>query len=359
MNKNPYKLLAERLDALPNGFPPTDDGAELRLLEKLFTLEEAELASHLRLTLEKPEQIAARAGKDDLRSVYQTLKVMSKKGLIKAGRADKGMGFRIMPFVVGIYEMQAGRIDSELAKLVEDYYHMAFGQILSTRPHVHRVIPINKSIKAGMEVRPFESAVEIIADARSWGVVECICRKQKELIGDPCQHPLDVCLVFNQRPGAFEGSTIVHSLTREEAEATLRQAADEGLVHSVSNNQEGLWYICNCCTCSCGILRGMAELGIANTIARSAFCNQVDEDKCTGCGLCVDECQFGALIVNDIAAVNQTRCTGCGVCVQACPDDALSLFRRPDEEILDTPVTEMDWMVERSKSRKLPIEQVL
>jgi len=44
MSKNPYKRLAERLNALPNGFPPTEDGAELRLLEKLYTPEEAALA---------------------------------------------------------------------------------------------------------------------------------------------------------------------------------------------------------------------------------------------------------------------------------------------------------------------------
>ena len=44
MSKNPYKRLAMRLDALPNGFPPTDDGSELKLLAKLFTPEEADLA---------------------------------------------------------------------------------------------------------------------------------------------------------------------------------------------------------------------------------------------------------------------------------------------------------------------------
>ena len=37
MNDAVYKKLAERLDALPNGFPPTEDGAELRLLAKIFT----------------------------------------------------------------------------------------------------------------------------------------------------------------------------------------------------------------------------------------------------------------------------------------------------------------------------------
>ena len=52
MDDHSYKRLAEHLDALPNGFPPAEDGAELCLLAKLFTPEEAALAAQLRLTLE-------------------------------------------------------------------------------------------------------------------------------------------------------------------------------------------------------------------------------------------------------------------------------------------------------------------
>jgi electron transport complex protein RnfB len=46
-----YKQLAEKLNALPNGFPPTDDGRELKLLAKIFTPEQAELAAELLPTL--------------------------------------------------------------------------------------------------------------------------------------------------------------------------------------------------------------------------------------------------------------------------------------------------------------------
>ncbi len=51
MTEEIYRNLARRLDSLPNGYPPTEDGEELRILEKLFSPEEAELASNLRLTL--------------------------------------------------------------------------------------------------------------------------------------------------------------------------------------------------------------------------------------------------------------------------------------------------------------------
>ena len=52
MNMDVYKQLAKHLDALPNGFPPAGDGSELRLLQKLFTPEEAELAAQLTSSLE-------------------------------------------------------------------------------------------------------------------------------------------------------------------------------------------------------------------------------------------------------------------------------------------------------------------
>lgn len=358
MNENPYKRLAARLDALPNGFPATDDGAELRLLARLFAPEEALLASQLRLTLETPAQIAARIGGDP-RALRKQLKGMARRGLVAAGRTEGGLGYGLLPFAVGIYEMQAGTIDVELARLFEDYYRQVFAQSLTMQPAVNRVIPVQESVRMDMEVQPFESAADIVANARAWGVVDCICRTQKALIGEPCEHPLDVCMLLSSVPSTFDHSPIIRALTLKEAMATLQRAADAGLVHSVSNNQRGLWYICNCCTCSCGILRGMAELGIANVIARSAFVNQVDEMLCTGCGLCVERCQFEALSLKDVMCVDKARCVGCGVCVPTCSEGALKLIRRPAQEVLSPPVTEADWQVERAAVRGLDMDEVL
>lgn len=365
METSIYKQLALRLDALPNGFPATTDGAELRLLERLFMPEEAALALRLRLTKETAAQLAERLG-EDAKTLRQTLKSMVKKGLIAAGKVTNAageteVGYGLMPFVVGIYEMQIARLDEELARLFEDYYHQAFGQAVSIRPQVHRVIPVNETVRNDMEVHPFESATEIIARAQAWGVVDCICRKQKALIGDPCEHPIDVCMVLGQVPGMFDNAAVVTALTQDESMQTLRRAADAGLVHSVSNNQEGLWYICNCCTCSCGVLRGMAEMGIANVVARSAFVNTVDADLCVGCEDCVPYCQFDALALGDdnVMQVNAVRCVGCGVCVPQCNDHAMVLVRRPDDEIKPIPVTEKDWMAERAAARNLDMRDVL
>jgi len=358
MNGDPYRLLAQRLDALPNGFPPSEDGIELRILAHLFTPEEAGLAAQLRLGPETSEQIARRLGTDP-RALRDQLKSMARRGLIAAERLEDGIGFRLLPFVVGIYEMQAAWLDAEFARLFEDYYKKAFRGVLDVPPSVHRVIPVGESVRVDMFIQPYESVSAILDGARAWGVTDCICRKQKALIGEACQHPVDMCMVLSHKPGAFDQAQTVRALSREQAQDTLRRAAQAGLVHSVTNSQDDLEYICNCCTCSCGVLRGIAELGIANAVARSAFRNQVDEALCTGCGLCVDTCQFGALSLENVVQVDEGHCLGCGVCVPACPDGALELVRRPAEQIEAPPLSGREWLERRAASRGMDLGIIL
>jgi electron transport complex protein RnfB len=64
MEQMVYKKLAQKLDAIPNGFPATESGVELRILEWMFTPEEAVLAAEMRLRAESAEEIAPRAAQD-------------------------------------------------------------------------------------------------------------------------------------------------------------------------------------------------------------------------------------------------------------------------------------------------------
>lgn len=356
----PYWRLAQRLDALPEGFPATESGVELKLLTKLFTPEEAVLAAELSPTPETARDIAARIGADP-RTTRQRLKEMARHGLIAVERVDRRLGFKLLPFVVGIYEMQVGSIDAELAQLFESYYHEAFGRMIAVEPPVHRVLPIGESVRMDMDITPFESVTTLVEEARAWGVTDCICRQQQALIGEPCEHPLDVCMVLSDTPNAFGDpvepvqESTVRPLTKEVALATLRRAADAGLVHTVSNNQEGLGYICNCCTCACGILRGMADLSLRNVVAPSTYVNRANTDRCIACGACVDRCPFGALTLEATVHVDAVRCVGCGVCVPVCPVDALHLEKRPEGELPSVPETMDDWRAKRAANRDLPL----
>ena len=56
----------------------------------------------------------------------------------------------------------------------------------------------------------------------------------------------------------------------------------------------------------------------------------IDEDKCTGCGLCAAACHEGAIAMVDGKAklMREDYCDGLGDCLPACPVDAISFVER-------------------------------
>ena len=81
MSRHIYEKLARHLDDLPCGYPATASGVELRILQRLFTAEEARLATVLTVIAEEPRVVARRAGIDVDRA-EQMLDGMARKGLI-------------------------------------------------------------------------------------------------------------------------------------------------------------------------------------------------------------------------------------------------------------------------------------
>jgi electron transport complex protein RnfB len=356
MTEDIYRTLAERLDSIPNGFASTESGVELRLLAKIFAPEEALLASVMWLGLESAADIASRAGVDP-DEAYHTLRRMVHNGLIRAGKRERQLLFGLMPFIVGIYEEQLPRMDEELARLFEQYYQETRGcGVLEPAPPIHRVIPVEEAIPVDLEIFPYERASELLERARSWGVRDCICRVQQRLIGKGCDNPVENCLLFTEIEGAFINSEVTRAITKEDALQILREAAEAGLVHSSINYRDHPYYICNCCTCCCGILRGVSEFGIPTAIAHSDFRSTVDAEVCSGCGACIDRCQFGALSVHEeCCTVDYDRCVGCGVCVRACTTGALRLERRRENEVSPQPADQLDWLNRRAQQRNIEL----
>ena len=61
----------------------------------------------------------------------------------------------------------------------------------------------------------------------------------------------------------------------------------------------------------------------------------VHEDLCDGCGLCIEHCPLGALILSQIVSVNEAVCRGCGSCIASCPKDALDLHCYTNQQLLE------------------------
>jgi len=67
----------------------------------------------------------------------------------------------------------------------------------------------------------------------------------------------------------------------------------------------------------------------------------VVEERCKGCGLCVDVCAPRALELDErfvnamghhvVRLVDPDACTSCAKCARVCPDAVLTIYARPKE----------------------------
>jgi NAD-dependent dihydropyrimidine dehydrogenase PreA subunit len=52
-----------------------------------------------------------------------------------------------------------------------------------------------------------------------------------------------------------------------------------------------------------------------------------DEEKCEGCGECVEACPAGILVLENgrVRVTDETACLGCETCVTVCPTGAITI----------------------------------
>jgi Na+-translocating ferredoxin:NAD+ oxidoreductase subunit B len=345
-----YDRLADALNKLPNSFPRTKSNIEITLLKKIFLPEEANLAGQLTGNAEPLATIAKRAGLPEEETANR-LKGMMDRGFVR-GNSAKGL-YRLSPFIVGIYESQLERMDHELAHLVEEYLEQGGIEIMKPQPAIHRVIPAQSAVKTEW-ILPYDKLRELLISCNTFRVRDCICRTQQDLEGTrKCTFPLHVELIF-YKGAETSDPPVMPFVTKEEALAVLDKTEKIGLVHTVSNVADGIFYVCNCCGCCCGILRGITQFGIEKSVAASNYYSVIDPAKCQGCGTCIRRCQVKAISAqNDIAVIDLSKCIGCGLCVTGCPNDVAKLERKAEKEIVNPPKDFAAWEHERLVNRGL------
>ncbi|NVM55623.1 MAG: 4Fe-4S binding protein [Candidatus Helarchaeota archaeon] len=352
MSEDSYVKLREFLDRFPIGFPETASKIEIKILKRLFTEEEARITVLLNPIPETAAKIAKRA-KMDIKDMEKKLNEMSKKGLIFRVRRKGKTLYNSAPFMIGLYEYSVKKIDKELAKLFKEYYDTAqLDEIGASGVPGFKVLPVDETIQANTVLYPYHKLKESIKNARRIAVTECVCRKESQLNGEGCDYPMETCLSFGAAAEFYIENGWGREITPEEAIRIIEETDKAGLVHAGVNSKH-LSNICNCCPCCCISMKGITKMGYdKQKYLNALFESIIDQEKCSGCGTCIDRCPVGAIILEDVAIVNRNKCLGCGLCASNCPEEAITLEVREDGEEPFNRVLELGMAIMKEKKRK-------
>lgn len=337
---SPYKALRKHLDTMPVGLPATPTGVEQRILKTMFDIEEARLALFMDWRYQTADTIFEKADEAlhiSREDVDNMLSAMEKKGAIAAREVDGSWEFALHPFIIGMYEMQLPTHTPDLYLDLRKYAAPIFCiEYLTTAIPQFRVVPVEKSITPEHNIATYDEIRNIIENSNSdICIAECICRKAKAQLGEPCKvtDRKEACLGLGDFGAQYLRNGWGRKITKKEVMAHLDLCEKEGLVIQPSNEKNPEYY-CLCCGCCCGVLEMMRSMPCPADFCASNFYAVLDTDSCNGCGKCLKRCQMKAFTMKDKTAVlNTGRCIGCGLCVTTCKTGALKLEKKDIETV--------------------------
>ena len=354
-----YRELQKSLDKLPISFPATESGVELKILKHIFTPTQALIGSKLGF-MPVPLQQIYESLKDEgltLEKVEEQLEQMYKEGLIirlVTSEGDKEVrSYAATAFMLGFYEFQSDKMTVEFVHNVDQYFEEAFMDELNmTKIPQLRTIPIEKEIGIERNIADYDDFRHYLDTCGEPIVLnECICRKKNDIIGKSCTKTdlRESCFSFRSAGMAYINRGMGRIITKEEALDIIEQAEREGLVIQAGNSQRPI-SLCTCCGDCCNMLVNEKRLNAPAQYFGSNYFAQVDEDLCTGCGICEERCQMDAIdIIDDVSNINLDRCIGCGVCVPTCPEEAIELIEKEDKMV--PPRNTMETYMQIAKKR--------
>ena len=326
-----YRQLQEHLDKLPIGFPKTDSGVEIRILQLLFTSIEAKVALCLSLGNASVETVRKRLERKfritfEAEEVARILRDMFMKGTINRSHMEPFKYSNAM-LAIGMFEHQVGDLSKEMVELVHQYFDEGFDDefFRSSLPQL-RTSPHMKAIVPEYNIATYDNMREIVRKTdKSIQVANCVCKEGEAILGKPCKQTSDieVCLMFDARSYLDRGKA--RTITKDECMEIINRAEREGLVLQPGNSLQP-FCICLCCGCCCGVLTSAKKYEKPAELIAHNFYAKVEEELCTSCSICVKRCQMEAIhIENKKAIIDLNRCIGCGLCVTTCKTEALRL----------------------------------
>jgi Fe-S-cluster-containing hydrogenase component 2 len=323
---------------MPVAYPATESGVELRLLQHLFTPEEAEMALYLSAVPEPVEKIHSRSknagfGLEELR---EGLAGLARKGAIIKGEIKGKPAYSKAMLAIGMFEFQAGRITREYHSDMRQYLDEGFAEaIFTTKTSQMRTIPINEEVLPDRRIGTYDRARELVMkSAGPFAVMPCVCRDGMDLEGEPCRQTdiRETCLLMGNFADEVVESGVGKRLTREGMLGLLERADEVGMVLQPQNTQDP-HFICCCCGCCCAVLATAKKLPRPAEYFDTNYYAEIDGELCAECRNCHDRCQMEAISHEDgPSSIDPLRCIGCGLCISTCPGGAIQLFEKADAE---------------------------
>jgi len=347
MAQDVFQRLSAFLDKQPAGFPATESGVELKILEKLFTPDEADLATSLRMFPEPASEIAGRCGASETETA-EMLESMAEKGLVLRLKDGDRVYYQALQFLIGIHEYNVDRMDREMAELFDEY--LPYMKHVTTE---FRVVPVNTAIETTKSIATFDMARELVKNQEQMVEIPCICRMRQRELGHGCDHTAHNCIIIGVAAQHFIDKDIGRRIGEEEAFRLLDIAEEEGLVLEPANMKES-FSICCCCPCCCEILASLKMYDSPAEQVYSSFQAEVNPEICTSCETCIDRCPMDALIAdNGAVRVDLKRCIGCGLCISTCESGAAWLVSK--DRMRPVPNTYLEMLAMLSAERDLPM----
>lgn len=357
-----YKLRAH-IDSMPAGFPETGTGAEIMMLKKFYTEEQAKIALEFKRYPEKASAVARRLGMDESEAESR-IEQMAKEGALFRIATPEGPLYMHPNFIMGLYEWHIKSVDKEVAEYADHIYDALFENHWRGRETKQlRVVPVHKSIEVKNIVRSFDVIRDLVKGKSGgpYAVAPCICRVEQKAKGNEITRPMETCLTFGIMARYYIENGIGRELNEDELMDKLDECEEAGLIPFSTNSQE-IGNMCMCDRESCQMLRVITKWPKPAQEVHSAFTAGIDSESCSGCGKCVRRCQVDAVKEIDAAPgtkqkkyyIDPDRCFGCGLCVSVCGKNAITLRTKdllPDVPETPTAMTRM-LAQERAKLNK-------
>jgi len=328
-------------------------------VQAFYNPEEAALLTGIPFSGRSLEELAEMKGMAP-EELAPRLDALARKAVVwrseKGGTTRYSLNDSFFVFMRGPYWAEKPDEASEATtKPLNKYFYDGFmDQFREAHTKGLRTIPIDRTVEDPRRILPYEDVVKFVDSQDYCTVSFCPCRQRKLLDPDSkvCDHPLEVCLHFGLLGHYIVENGLGREISREETKEILKQAAESGLVHAISNWQEGADTICNCCMCCCLFFEAYHVLKHHKSHDVSNYRVRNTPETCKACGLCVERCPMEALRLEDspeasnkkgkVAVLDPDKCIGCGVCVYKCPTQSLILERK--EEIYAPPKDTREWM---------------